>query len=201
MDKKLLAALRVRLCFSCKRLPVASPVTRACLVPPLTRERRQHKLVGKTEAKTTWLLSDGELKPLPFITKSSSTYRKDGVVHLYFSSSVRALALQKYGSEEQLEQEKANRRDVRLARKAQKKRKSALEDGEAAAGDEDSPDAGIGAPRGAAPSSKAEKASRAKLEAASHQCSFGAATFDATQGRNRRVCAVCGAETLVDEEM
>jgi len=69
----------------------------------------RHRLLGKTAAKQQFLLSDKDLKGVAFLTKKSTTYQRDGVVHLYLSSQLEPLALAKHGSWAELEEEKERR--------------------------------------------------------------------------------------------
>jgi hypothetical protein len=105
VDERLHATFGVRLCFACKRAPA-------------------HALVKRCDAKAHFLLSDGELAQLRFLRKRSTTYKRDGEVHLFLSSQLAAAAAAKHGGADALEAARDARRQARLAR-AGKRRKVA----------------------------------------------------------------------------
>ena len=185
----------MRLCRVCLRLP-------------------EHALVTKSEAKGTFLLSDGALKQLRFRRRRNASYARDGETHLYLKSQVVAAAAARFGDGDALDAERDRRRDARLERAAKRRRQAAAAaaDGDpGAAAEEAVADAvaaallgpGYGARRKAAQLARprAQPAAVRALAAAHapHKHTYsGPPQLDAASGEHRRVCMLCGDVSVVE---
>ena len=81
----------------------------------------KHALLGKTKAKEQFLLTDGDLKPLACLAKRNTTYARDGVVHLFLSSQLAEVALAKWGTWEELQDEQERRLKKRAGKRLQRR--------------------------------------------------------------------------------
>ena len=90
-----------------------------------TEKDGKHELITKTDAKSTFLLKDGDLerrneKPLGFIVRKNPHNPRWGDMKLYLRSQVEELALAVWGSEEALERAHEERDGRREAAKRKK---------------------------------------------------------------------------------
>ena len=90
-----------------------------------TEKEGKHELITKTDAKSTFLLKDGDLerrgeKPLGFIVRKNPHNPRWGDMKLYLRSQVEELALAVWGSEEALERAHEERDGRREAAKRKK---------------------------------------------------------------------------------
>lgn len=88
------------------------------------RDPEEHKLITKTEAKDTYLLKDCDFDkrepPLKFITRKNPHNVRWGEMKLYLLIQVEERALEVWGSEEALEEEREKREEKKVLAKTKK---------------------------------------------------------------------------------
>ncbi|KAL1492947.1 hypothetical protein ABEB36_011108 [Hypothenemus hampei] len=95
------------------------------------KELETYKLITKTEAKANYLLQDCDLEkrepPLKFIKRKNPHNVRWGDMKLYLELQVRNRAIEVWGSEEVLEEEKEKREEKKVISKAKKYNKQLRE--------------------------------------------------------------------------
>ncbi|XP_019866376.1 DNA repair protein complementing XP-A cells homolog [Aethina tumida] len=88
------------------------------------KDPEEHKLITKTEAKDTYLLKDCDFDkrepPLKFITRKNPHNVRWGEMKLYLLIQVEERALEVWGSEEALEEEREKREEKKVLAKTKK---------------------------------------------------------------------------------
>jgi DNA-repair protein complementing XP-A cells len=99
---------KISVCRDCTRKPIYSQLT-------------------KTEAKQDYLLSESELKSLPFIIKKNPHKSTFSDMLLYLRKQLELFAIEKYGSLEELDMEMGKRETAKQERKQKVFKKKLLE--------------------------------------------------------------------------
>lgn len=139
-----------------------------------------HKLIPKTEAKESYLLKDCDLDkrepPLKFITQKNPHNVRWGDMKLYLLIQVEKRALEVWGTEENLEQERELREEKRVMSKSKKYEKQLKE---------------------------LRKGMRSSLydrtNKASHTHEFGEETYDEQEDSYHRKCLTCPYEETFEK--
>lgn len=161
-----------------------------------TRTDPEYALLSATESKARFALTDTDLKraALPHLVRKSTKHRADGLVKLYCVSQVMALAVAKHGTEEGVEAARDRRVDASVARRANKKRRDVLYDGED--GDED--EQGDGGAYRATQLAGTAKRRAPKLPEPHTTHVYLSAPVPNADGVHVRTCDICGATSEVE---
>lgn len=91
------------------------------------KSKEEYSLLTKTEARQDYLLTDSELKSLPFWMKANPLQASYSNMLLYLRKQVEAFAKEKHGSLEEMDKEFGRRMEVSTQRKEAKLSKKIIE--------------------------------------------------------------------------
>ncbi|GBF90282.1 hypothetical protein Rsub_02388 [Raphidocelis subcapitata] len=124
--------------------------------------RRADGLISKSKAKSLYLLSDADLRPLGSLEKANPQNKNWNAMRMYLASQVRGAAVKKHGSLDAIEAQKDARADKRFSAAADARKRGAAADAQ-----QEMQDARLAArveARAAALAREAEAAERTQIE-------------------------------------